>query len=56
MEKYSVVQVPKLQKGEKTSSTDERCPLCNALAVQQGNIRVCPNHGSRPWEPPPEPT
>ncbi len=47
MEKYGVNENEKA----KTASTDKpKCPKCGAELEQHGNVQLCPEHGSAPFE------
>lgn len=28
----------------------EGCPLCGKKPIRHGNVLMCPDHGSEPWE------
>lgn len=34
----------------KTASSEEDCPLCGKRVVRHGRVKLCPTHGSAPFE------
>jgi len=54
MEKYSVVTDDELTKEGQEGAA--KCPSCGSDQVDYtGNVPVCPNCGTEPWERKPEP-
>ena len=48
MEKLGVQEDVDQESLEKKAS--DGCPVCGKTPVRQGNILLCPVHGSEPWE------
>lgn len=49
MDKYGVDQNKK-PVNEKQAHTPTLCPLCNKPLRKEGNVYLCPEHGSKPFE------
>jgi hypothetical protein len=45
MEKYAVDE-----DNEKKASEGSRCPKCDSELEQHGDVQLCPEHGSEPFE------
>ena len=54
MEKLGVDQEP--AEGQKKASDQETCPKCGKVLTKIGKLRLCPMHGSEPFERPHEQT
>lgn len=50
MEKYGVAVVPEDPGTTKTAASGVPCPLCGEQTEMHGNVRMCPKHGSKPFE------
>lgn len=50
MEKFGVDQTP--APGEKKASEQDTCPICGKTLTKAGAVRLCPTHGSKPFERP----
>lgn len=48
MEKYAVEEDKDLE--EKKAGEGPRCPVCDKELEQHGNVQLCPEHGSEPFE------
>lgn len=46
MDKYGVEEMD-----EKTAEDSDACPECDAEVSQHGRVKLCPNCGSKPFEP-----
>jgi len=53
MEKHGNVQTP-LDELEKSASGKPLCPICGAECEVHGQVVICPNHGTAPFEKKPE--
>jgi rubrerythrin len=49
MEKYGVDE-QKDEEQEKKATDVKKCPVCGADVGLHGNVRVCPNCGTAPYE------
>lgn len=49
MIKYGVDEVAP---SDKQATDTKTCPLCGQALTIEGSIRLCPKHGSRPFETP----
>jgi hypothetical protein len=48
MDKFGVDEGVNQEELEKRAS--EGCPVCGKKPIRQGNVLLCPDHGSEPWE------
>jgi hypothetical protein len=49
MEKYGVDEKVGDQEALEKKAADG-CPICGKTPVRQGNVLLCPEHGTEPWE------
>jgi len=54
IEKYGNVRTKTPDELEKTASGDILCPLCGATCTVEGQVVICPNDGTKPFEVPVE--
>lgn len=50
MQKYGVYEEPQLSPKTADLATPRTCPLCGKRVEQHGNVFLCPEHGSKPFE------
>lgn len=50
MEKYGVATDREAPALVKAGSTAVPCPICGTATVLHGSVRLCPKHGSKPFE------
>lgn len=48
MEKYAVDETVDQVQMEKAAA--DGCPICGSRCLRHGNLLLCPNHGSAPFE------